>query len=207
MDNIYGNVIDPEMENLTPQGIKGTRCCHKITNQIQTIGPRTNLYVDIPKLEVGTLIVPNTFCITFDLELAGDPWNTIVDNVAKSIFRDIRFDIGDEKLFSLDRADVYFIFKDLFISKLDRENMIYEGIQSDKLRKLRIEPQTKPAETDATAVAIYKIFKNRYRYYFDIDFFKVPVYPYLINQNMRLTLYLNDISHVINTIKWKRNMP
>ena len=58
--------------------------------------------------------------------------------------------------------------------------MIYEGIQSDKLRKLRIEPQTKPAETDATAVAIYKIFKNRYRYYFDIDFFKVPVYPYLI---------------------------
>ena len=199
MDNEYGSIIDPYKQNLTPLGIKGTRLCNKETNEMLSIGPSSDLYVFVPRLKAHKIIVPNTFCITFDLLLSGDASNTIVNNVVKSIFKKIKFIIGDKEIFELNGLDVYSIFKDLFLSKLDRENMIYEGIQDDKLRKLRISPQTKPPETDSTAVAISKIFKNRYRYYFDIDFFKVPICPYLIEQKMRIELELNDVSRIIKT--------
>ena len=204
----YGS-IDPSFERLIPRGIKGTRVKHKITNTQQTATPNSDLYVDIPKLNANTIIVPGTFCVTFDLKVSGDPGNTIVDNLANTIFKQIKFDIGDVTVFNIDRSDVFFTFRDLFLSPTKRSNMIYEGIQDDKLRKLRISPQTTPAETNADAVAMNKIFGTRYRYFINTDFFKQPIYPYLIKQRMFLTLHLNDVGNVIVTAKpdkWGYNL-
>ena len=133
------------------------------------------------------------------MHLSGDPQNSIVNNI-QNIVRNLTFSIGDVEILRLNRYDLYNSFKDLFLSGYQRDRMLFEGIQSANLRRYRVLPQSAPKTADTEAVIMAEVFGNRYRLYFNvIDFFKTPIYPYCIGQDILITLTLNEVKHIIST--------
>ena len=197
MSDEFGDILDPYKRLKIPLGFKASRTYHQVTHNPSSAKPGETLYVRIPKLEKNTIIVPRTFCLTFDLELSGDAGNYIVNNI-KNIVKHLTFNIGDNEILRLNRHDLYSSYKDLFLSSDERSNKIFEGIQSENLRKSRIKPQSSSKSADAKDASLATIFSNRYRLFFNvIDFLKTPIYPFCISQDILITITLNDVSHLL----------
>ena len=70
MGDEFGEILDPYKRLKIPLGL-ATRTHHQVTHNPSTAKPNETLYVRVPKLEKNTIIVLNTFCLTFDVHLSG----------------------------------------------------------------------------------------------------------------------------------------
>ena len=61
------------------------------------------------------------------------------------------------------RYDIYEIFKDLFLTVDEREEMLLEGIQSTKLNKIRSDAGNKETSGVDTEKALESVYKNKYK--------------------------------------------
>ena len=59
--------------------------------------------------------------------------------------------------------DIYEIFKDLFLSTDEREEMILEGLQSTNLNKIRSSAGDKPTSGVDVENKLKSVYKNKYR--------------------------------------------
>ena len=86
------------------------------------------------------------------------------------------------------------------MSKKEREEKLLQGIQSANGLKARLDPKN----ADGTALivttqenAIKKTFDKRFAIPLDFDFFKHPVYPYGLKEDLIVRLELNSSEKVI----------
>src|SRR5215469_11775667 len=128
------------------------------TNYVTNFSPSTakpgdTIYVDFPSIK-DELIVPNTFALTFDMEVVLDPstpGNDVktfpVSNLAANIISDFKVKVGSQYIFELNDSYLYNTYKDLWLTGYERSNMVYNGIQDAVSRKIRtdlnssLEPQ------------------------------------------------------------------
>ena len=94
----------------------------------------------------------------------------------------------------------YGTYKDLYFSKKEREEKLLQGIQSANGLKVR----TGVKQADGTALAlttlenaIKKKFGKRLAVPLDFDFFKHPIYPCGLKENLIVRLELNSSEKVI----------
>ena len=122
------------------KGIKGTRQKAVVTNNLSTIGENQLLTVRFSNLGKDDVIVPSSARLAFNISLQSteDANRTIVHNIGRAIIKKISIKIEGNEVYSLDDADVYNTFKDLWLIKRQLENFAYQGIESDNITKLRI---------------------------------------------------------------------
>ena len=108
--------------------------------------------------------------------------------------------LGSKDIKTINNSDIYDTYKDLYLSEKEREENLLQGIQPVNGLKARIGAK----KADGTALtlatqenAIKKTFDKRFVIPLDFDFFKHPVYPYGLKEDLIVRLELNSSGKVI----------
>ena len=109
--------------------------------------------------------------------------------------------LGSKRVDTINNSDIYDTYKELYLSKNEREEKLLQGIQLANGLKARIGAK----KTDGTALTvttqknvIKKTFGNRFAIALDFDFLKHPVYPYGLRKDLIIRLELNSAGKVIS---------
>ena len=105
--------------------------------------------------------------------------------------------LGSKDTDTINNLDIY--DKDLYLSEKEREEKLLQGIQSATGRKARV--GAKKVDGAALAVtnqenAIKKTLDKRFAIPLDFDFFKHPVYPYGLKEDLIVKLEVNSSEKV-----------
>ena len=99
--------------------------------------------------------------------------------------------LGSKEIDTISNSDIYDTYKDPYLRKKEREEKLLQGIQSANGLKAR----TGAKNTDGTALAvttqenaIKKTVGKRFAIPLDFDFFKHPVYPYGLKEDLIVRL-------------------
>ena len=109
--------------------------------------------------------------------------------------------LGSKDIDTINNSDIYDTCKNLYLSKKEREEKLFQGIQFANGLKARVGAKN----SDGTALtvttqenAIKKTFDKRFAIPLDFDFFKHPVYPYGLEEDLIVRLKLNSSEKVIS---------
>ena len=103
--------------------------------------------------------------------------------------------LGSKDIDTIKNSDVYDTYKDLYLNQKEREEKLLQGIQSANCLKGRV--GAKKADGMALTVTtqengIKKTFDKRFAIPLDFDFFKHPVYPCGLKEDLIVRLELNS---------------
>ena len=197
----YGNKLDPMRTLKSPLGIKGTRQKVIITNTPSTIRQNEILRVSFPNLGPHDVIVPGTVRLTFDIELnSEDPNRTIVNNLGRAIVEQIVIKLEGREIQSIRASDVFFCYCDLWKTNEEREDLAYQGIQTDNAAKLRINSGDKNTNNKKDVV-INNCFGNRFCIPLDFELLEThsPYHQSALRDRLEYELTFNSHSNVLNT--------
>ena len=95
--------------------------------------------------------------------------------------------LGSTNIDTINNSDIYDTYKDLYLSKKERQEKLLQGIHSANDVKARLGGK----KSDGTALtlttrenAIKKTFDKRFAIPLDFDFFNHPVYPYGLKERL-----------------------
>ena len=157
--------------------------------------PNQHIDIEIPHGSRDHVIIPDIVKITFNLDVeSGDKARSVVNNVGRTLVKKKVLMLGSKEIDMINNSDIYDTYKDLYLSKNGREEKLLQGIQSANGLKAWVGAK----KADGTALtmttqenAIKKTFDKTFAIPLDLDFFKHPVYPYGLKEDLivRLELY------------------
>ena len=160
MTSEYGYKLNPHRKLRKQKGIKGMRRTLFNTHVPSTIDQSGILAVRFPDLGTNDVIVPGTSKLSFKIQLNSDTDanRTIVNNPGRAIVSKLEVKLEGRSIYTLDSSDVFLCYQDLWKTTNERSNAVYQGIQSEALRKIRINAGDKG--TAAKDVAIGTMYDN-----------------------------------------------
>ena len=195
----FGATLDPYRRLKDPLGIKGNRQSIVITNNPSTVDENEILTVRFPNLGKDDVIVPGTTRLAFkiDLESTTDPDRTIVGNLGRAIIKKISVKLEGREVMSLNNADIFLLYADLWMSLPKRQNLAYQGIQDDEALKHRIEAGDKGNKKKDIAVA--NAYGNRFCIPLDFELLNshMPYYQGALKDRLSYELTFNNYARVI----------
>ena len=206
----FGEKLNPYRRHREPLGHKAIRQTVITTNNPSTIDENQLLTVRFPNLGPEDLIVPGTARLAFkiDLESGTDPNRTLVNNLGRAIVKKICVKLEGQEILSIDDSDIFFIYNDLWLTGNERSDLVYQGIQSDNVCKLRIgaEDGNDKSKKD---LAVASTYKNRF--YIPLDFELLTTHmcycQSALNDRLSYELTFNKYNRVIisedTTAKYK----
>ena len=126
--------------------------------------PGETLYVSVPTLNKNEVIVSALLALPFDINMAkGDANNFLVQNVTDTLVDKLVVRYAGDILQDMVRYDILKIWDDLFFSQEERDNMLLETIQSERLSKIRLGAGDKPTAGVTAETKLETIYKKKYR--------------------------------------------
>lgn len=195
----YGNKLSITRRERIPQGIKAERTHHVITHNPEMITGGNKLLVKLPKLEANIIIVPGTLKLVFELNLTGDEDSWFVNNISANLIDRLVITWGRKILLNINNYYIYQTYKDLWLTRNQRINMIRNGVSTLDIRQARAKASS--AKSHDMHDRINKIYGNRYEILLDCTFLtdQHPFYPYIYTEGIQIELYLNKPELVINS--------
>ena len=192
-----GSLLNTERMHKTPLGLKAERHHHIITFNPTSAGPDDTLYVTIPRLKESTFYVPGTFCLTTDITISGDAKNYVVNNLCRNLISKLKVTWGATTLLEINGYDLYSTYKDLWLSTEEREDKIFEGIQSETMRKLRSGVNVADAGNDDKKLK--EVFDKKYMIPLDFELMvrQAPFYKFPIQEDVTFEITLARKKDVI----------
>ena len=127
--------LEPDFRRLMKTKIQGTRTRHVITFNPNKANPGEVIYIDTPKLKPDVCLVPGSLNLMFDFKNANaKSW--FQNNLSKLLTKELTLKMAGEVVFSNTGESVMEIYKDLWKTSKERNNLIEYGIGSENLRKL-----------------------------------------------------------------------
>ena len=197
---IYGE-LDPMIEHRTQFSFKGKREHITKVNMPNIAYPNQHIDIEIPHGSRDHVIIPDTIKITFNLDITStDKARSIVNNVCRTLAKKKVLMLGSKEIDTINNSDIYDTYKDLDLSEKECEKKLLQGIQSANGLKTRVGAK----KSDGTALtvttqenAFKKTLNKRFAILLDFDFFKHPVYPYGLKEDLIVRLELNSSEKVI----------
>ena len=138
----YGRKLNPHRRLRDPLGIKGIRQSVVVTNNPSTIDQNQQLLVRFPNFGPNDVIVPGSARLAFTISLKStDPDRTVVQNLGHAVVKKTTIRISGHEVLSVDDADIYNCYNDLWRTAGERYTMVYQGIDESTNRnvtKLRV---------------------------------------------------------------------
>ena len=195
----YGHKLNPYRKLRKPRGIKGVRRTIYNTHNPSTIDENGILTVKFPDLGMNDVVVPGTSKISFKIELTSstDANRTIVNNLGRAIISKLEVKLEGQSVFTLNDSDVFLCYQDLWKTKTERENAIYQGIQSEAVRKIRINAGDKGAV--AKDVAVGTAYDNVFCIPLDFELLTshMPFLQHELKDKLSYELTFNNYGKVI----------
>ena len=128
----YGKRLNPERSLRTPEGIKGTRQKVIVTLNPSEIDQNQDLLVRFPNLGSDDVIIPGMVNLSFNTELSStvDTNRTLVSNIGRAIIKKLGVKFVGNEIMSVDDYDLFACYQDLWKTKSEKRNAIWQGIIS-----------------------------------------------------------------------------
>ena len=199
MTSEYGYKLNPHRKLRKQKGIKGMRQTLFNTHVPSTIDQSGILAVRFPDLGPNDVIVPGTSKLSFKIQLNSDDDanRTIVNNLGRAIVSKLEVKLESRSIFTLDSSDVFLCYQDLWKTTNERSNAVYQGIQSEALRKIRINAGDKG--TAAKDVAIGTMYDNLFYIPLDFEILEshMPFFQSELKDRLSYELTFNNYESVI----------
>ena len=196
---MYGNKLDPYRSKRTQHGVKGIRTSIVIPNNPSSIAAGQLLNVRFPPLGADDVIVPGTTRLSFNITLTStDDNKVLVNNLGRAIVKQVVVKLEGNEIFSLDDADVFKCFSDLWKTTTERSNLVLQGICNENTLKLR--SSAADASTTVVAdVATYTAYGSRFAIPLDFELLEshMPFYQNALADKLSYELRFNDHSAVV----------
>ena len=140
--------------------IKGDRTRHVITKNPNKASPGEELYIEIPKLKPDSCLVPGSFHLLLDLKVSNTK-SHFQNNLSRLLQKRFQISLAGETVYDNNGESLYSVYKDLYKTKSQRDNMIEYGIGSENLRELISKDDSGATSGDCTKVSgklMYDIF-------------------------------------------------
>ena len=142
------------------------------------------------------MIIPDTLKITFNVDIEStDRARSVVNNVGRALVNKKLLILGSTEIDTINNSDIYDMYKDLYLSRKEREKKLFQGIQSISGLKARLDAK----KADGTALtlttqenSIKKTFDKRFEIPLYFDFFKHHVYQYGLKKDFIVRIELNS---------------
>ena len=197
--NTYGE-LNPYRENRLMESFKGARE-HEVTRNSKALIAYPNQQFDVPisRICADTSIAPKSAYISFNFEpISKDKSLGIVDDLGRCIVEKKRISIGSIDIQTLDSANVYDTYEDLYMDKHVKENALLQGIQdADGLRARIGSKKSDDTKFSAEQVAIAKTLSNRFIIPLDFALFNNILHPYGIDTDINIHITLASASKVL----------
>ena len=198
--SVFGE-LDSMVEHRTQFACKDKREHIAKVNMPNIAFPNQHIDIEVPHGSRDHVIVPNTVKITFNLHIeSSDKARSVVSNVGRAPVKKKVLMLGSKEIDTINNSDIYDAYKDFYLGEKEREVKILQGIQAANGLKARVGAK----KADGTALtlttlenAIKKTFDKRFAIPLDFDFFKDPVYPYGLKEDLIVRLELNSSEKVI----------
>ena len=199
MTSEYGYKLNPHRKLRKQKGIKGMRRTLFNTHVPSTIDQSGILAVRFPDLGTNDVIVPGTSKLSFKIQLNSDTDanRTIVNNLGRAIVSKLEVKLEGRSIYTLDSSDVFLCYQDLWKTTNERSNAVYQGIQSEALRKIRINAGDKG--TAAKDVAIGTMYDNLFCIPLDFEILEshMPFFQSELKDRLSYELTFNNYGSVI----------
>ena len=199
MTSEYGYKLNPHRKLRKQKGIKGMRRTLFNTHVPSTIDQSGILAVRFPDLGPNDVIVPGTSKLSFKIQLNSDTDanRTIVNNLGRAIVSKLEVKLEGRSIYTLDSSDVFLCYQDLWKTTNERSNAVYQGIQSEALRKIRINAGDKG--TAAKDVAIGTMYDNLFCIPLDFETLEshMPFFQSELKDRLSYELTFNNYGSVI----------
>ena len=121
----------------------------------------------------------------------------IVNNLGRAIVSRIDVLLEGRSIYTLNDADVFLCYQDLWKTSKERENAVYQGIQSVADRKIRI--NTGDKGTVAKDVAVGKAFDNMFCIPLDFEMLSShnPFFQFELKDRLSYELTFNNYGKVV----------
>jgi len=153
--------------------------------------------VRVPKQAKDVLLVPGSFCVSFDLTVKGHANNHIRNNLGRIIVSRLVVRYGGECLFDLNHYNVFKTYCDLFKTLNEKDQAIYQGISNLKLRK----PRSGAGDANNTGeeANLFTAFGKRIMIPLDFEMLTdhAPFYPYVLAEDLVFELTLAPATEII----------
>ena len=201
MNTICGRKLNRMVENRTQFAFKDKREHIAKVNMPNVAYPNQNIDIKIPRGSKDHVIIPNTVKITFNLDTTStDKARSVVSNVGRALVKTIVLMLGSKEINTINNSDIYDTSKDLYLSKKEREEKLLQGIQPVSGLKAQVGAKKSDGTTLTVTTlenAIKKMFDKTFAIPLEFDFFKHPVYPYGVKEDLIVRLELNSSEKVI----------
>ena len=136
--SIYGE-LNPMVEHRTQFAFKGKREHIAKVNMLNTAYPNQHIDIEIPHGSRDHVIIPNTVKITFNLDVeSADKARSVVNNVGRALVKKKVLVLDSKDIDTINNSDIFDTYKDLYLSKKEREEKLLQGIQSANGLKARL---------------------------------------------------------------------
>ena len=127
--------LDPDFRRSMKTKIQGVRTRHVITFNPNKANPGEVIYIDTPKLKPDVCLVPGSLNLMFDFKNANDK-SWFNNNLSKLLTKELTLKMAGEVVFSNTGESIIDVYKDLWKTSKERDNLIEYGIGSENLRKM-----------------------------------------------------------------------
>ena len=147
-------------------------------------------------------MVRETQKLTFNLELISkeDKGRTVANNIGRTIVAKKSLSIGSNEVESIDNSDIFDVYKDPYLKKKKRENLLLKGIEAENGLKAKLGAK-KADGTDPKLTceenAIIKALGNSLPILLDFEFFKQPISPYYLEEDLVVTIDLSKSEKIM----------
>ena len=160
-----------------------------------------HIVIEIPHGSRDDGIMPDTVKITFNLRVTStDKARSVVNNVGRALVKKKVLMLGSKDIDTINNSGIYQTNKVLYLSKKEREEKLLQVMHPANGLKARVGAN----KADGTALtvtlqenAIKKPFDKWFEIPLDFDFFRNPVYPYGLKEDLIVRLELNSSEKVI----------
>ena len=180
--------------------MQAERTVTRIAFNPSTANPGDVLYVTVPKLAQDVVMVPGSLSLLFDIDLVGGHANNyLVQNVSRALVSRLTVTFGGTPVQDTNGHDIFKTFEDLFLDYYERDEMLMEGIQSEKLCKIRSNSGDQPTSGVQTENSLEAVYKMKYKINLDHQILTSNgvFYPQALDKDLIFELTLAPASQVV----------
>ena len=127
--------LEPGIRRSKMAEIRRTRTRHVVTFNPNKASPGEEICIDIPKLKPDTCLVPDSLYLQFDFKNANDK-SWFLNNLSKLLCERFVVKFAGEVVFDNTGESVLGVYRDLWKTSNERDDMIEFGVAGENLRKL-----------------------------------------------------------------------
>jgi len=153
--------LDPNRETKRTHGLKAEQTFHRVTFNPSSASAGETLYIQVPNLSENTVLIPNTLALKFNLTVTQptlDANRYLVNNIGRNLVSRFKVKLAGEIIQDIAKYDLFKTYHDLYKT----ETSIEQGINSEKLRKIRAGAANKATTGVERETAINGAYGTKY---------------------------------------------